>query len=1234
MVGQQFIEQCDDFTVDLSQGSVPIVQYDPLHPITGKTVWFEFEARSEYTVITTSPVVGEPNGDVQLHLFDNSGPVPIPVAWDDNSNVEEAGHAEITFQYDLGRSYLMAVSAVNMEDIFCQLNVDGFCNEISEVRSGLLTLPLAYGVSSTAEFNAASIISAGYGAHFRPSGGSTFPAFDFAAYQFFGTGGDVAVNLSYSDAEPWEGTLYVLKTNNDDSFTIIGADLWESNVANRSVEFTTEINTEYILVFELNDQDSNDVEPETSVSIIDLDDLGNNSGQGTNEAPFLLYDGFEMVGQSSSFPDATMNPCLQNLSSNAAYFQFIGDGSSHWIHLDGMLSFTKNCGVFSYQPCEYNYPVLAVLWNETDQQCELSLSNGSGSYNLEFIAELGDEYRLLVYPSYTPNPLNYVLRNTSWNLTFGSQFQSLDNVLQDIAEPFPCGSTTSIEVQPANLQGSLIQFNTPCGDVSIQNEFKPQTFIGDGDTYTIQTIDRSGSPDEVFAFLTVVEEDGGDYQCLIYQAESDNNGFIQENLVTELGKRYYIFVEAIAAGSGSKWLDLELYSPFCVDCFGQFSAPGFPVESDSPLLEATLDANPLCCLLGWDAICDDYIREVALFDEITPLSESVNCGSNTVQCAEGFDLFDGFEYSDDLGNEFETTKKMWLGSIDGTGEVMSFEFHRDGVNPIHYAAPGIMVYFDDGEGYEYYILDVSFASENGPFGVLNFSREIFVPSGTTAYIMIADNNEDEDFSNPYEMTILDPNNCGYCESLISGEADIPLDDPVFDTVVSLNPSCCAEWSASCQSSYEFFYFPNCAISPVVTCGDTLSGSTIGEPIYTGQKCDNTSFTSGSIWYTFVGDGSTFNFDVLQRGNAWNAQIYGFIGECPSPECLGNSDSAIGGALASYQLPTIEGETYFVAITGINGDEGDFDLHVYSSDYCGQCFTAYSGMHVFENQNPIYQQVISAQPSCCNSFWDADCQALYDGLICSSSFEPNNTVASATTLGLWSLDLIQDNVQAAISSASDVDIYMVNISAPGSMFLNLVSQANHADLTMELWNNETLLASADNSDSFEFLEQYVEELAVGSYFIHVKASEGASFDTVGCYELFLDWVPDDVPGCTLTVSVDDVSACDPATGTHEVSLEIEASNVGGTTYLINGQPFPITDQVQYQVVPDQPSTGAARNLVISVLENPMCTVVLNNAYIAPESCGEGSTCVMDGNADGTINAADLLVFLSFFGTTCD
>jgi hypothetical protein len=130
---------------------------------------------------------------------------------------------------------------------------------------------------------------------------------------------------------------------------------------------------------------------------------------------------------------------------------------------------------------------------------------------------------------------------------------------------------------------------------------------------------------------------------------------------------------------------------------------------------------------------------------------------------------------------------------------------------------------------------------------------------------------------------------------------------------------------SCQDP-----LPNddCSGAIAVSCGDTVTGSTVGATIDSGAPTCGPAITSPGVWYSF-NDDSGLPGDItisLCNGTDFDSKLSIYSGSCGALVCVGGNDDACG--LQSEVTFASDGNTqYYILIHSFAGATGNFTLDV-------------------------------------------------------------------------------------------------------------------------------------------------------------------------------------------------------------------------------------------------------------------------------------------------------------------
>lgn len=96
-------------------------------------------------------------------------------------------------------------------------------------------------------------------------------------------------------------------------------------------------------------------------------------------------------------------------------------------------------------------------------------------------------------------------------------------------------------------------------------------------------------------------------------------------------------------------------------------------------------------------------------------------------------------------------------------------------------------------------------------------------------------------------------------------------------------------------------------------------------------CTNNEMNDGT-WFTFVGDGDTFNITVtMPAGSGFDPKIGVYSGNCSALSCEDSEDTGGMGTTETLSIPTLAGNTYYVNVGYYSGwsdePEGAFTINI-------------------------------------------------------------------------------------------------------------------------------------------------------------------------------------------------------------------------------------------------------------------------------------------------------------------
>ena len=218
-------------------------------------------------------------------------------------------------------------------------------------------------------------------------------------------------------------------------------------------------------------------------------------------------------------------------------------------------------------------------------------------------------------------------------------------------------------------------------------------------------------------------------------------------------------------------------------------------------------------------------------------------------------------------------------------------------------------------------------------GGSNFAAEltdISVLAGTTYYIEWDNQWEDLGFDWTLSFTAAPEFDC---EGVAGGSAQpgTPCDDENPETVGETFQEDC-----SCAGGIILPSNDLCADAESVECGSTVSGSTSSATADASLgTCITPLISAPGVWYSIVGDGSEITASLCNEATSFDTKIGIFSGDCGALVCeTGNDDSC--GLRSEATFASVDGQTYYIYVTGFGTASGDFDLSVSCASTVEDC----------------------------------------------------------------------------------------------------------------------------------------------------------------------------------------------------------------------------------------------------------------------------------------------------------
>jgi len=162
----------------------------------------------------------------------------------------------------------------------------------------------------------------------------------------------------------------------------------------------------------------------------------------------------------------------------------------------------------------------------------------------------------------------------------------------------------------------------------------------------------------------------------------------------------------------------------------------------------------------------------------------------------------------------------------------------------------------------------------------------------------------------------------------------------------------------------------CTSAIATGCGVSITGTTAGDPS-TGSgegTCITSDGTAGTMWYSIIGDGSTWTAETVATAGQYDTKIWVFTGACGALTCVTGNDDGGAGTLSLASFATTVGVTYYIVVGGFSGNTGNYQLDISTAGTCNSecgnaatvtCGTSESGSTVGETTSGMGTCITSA-----------------------------------------------------------------------------------------------------------------------------------------------------------------------------------------------------------------------------------------------------------------------------------
>ena len=142
----------------------------------------------------------------------------------------------------------------------------------------------------------------------------------------------------------------------------------------------------------------------------------------------------------------------------------------------------------------------------------------------------------------------------------------------------------------------------------------------------------------------------------------------------------------------------------------------------------------------------------------------------------------------------------------------------------------------------------------------------------------------------------------------------------------------------------------CANAIVLTCGQTVSGTTVGATA-TGDptgSCGGEAVQGGGVFYTLIGTGGSISVTTCNVGPGFDTKLFVFSGSCGAYVCVGGNDDdpacTTGAFRSRVTFASVAGTTYYVLVGGYQGPTGPLTAGTFTlSATCAPAPPAITGL---------------------------------------------------------------------------------------------------------------------------------------------------------------------------------------------------------------------------------------------------------------------------------------------------
>ncbi len=408
---------------------------------------------------------------------------------------------------------------------------------------------------------------------------------------------------------------------------------------------------------------------------------------------------------------------------------------------------------------------------------------------------------------------------------------------------------------------------------------------------------------------------------LAYHTTSDALGRAINNLPLSAGETYYIVISTFPTPQSTAYtLNMEEVLFDCPELsanIGDACDDGFATTyADTVLEDCSCVGTPYDCqdlLANIGSSCDD--DNPATFNDL--VQEDCSCAGTPAQTNDTSCDAEIIECGDSVSGTTQGTTADVLGTCgtsDGTaGGVWYVIVPTSNANITASLCGGGTTYDSKIRVFEGACDSLVCVGGNDDFCGLQSELNFVASSGTTYYILVHGFSA---ASGPYTLSVT-------CDIIYDcPELQANIGDSCDDNDVTTGDDTVLE-DCTCAGTP----LPNDApcLADAISCGDTVTGTTVGAAGDNVPFCGTSNGTGGGLWYALTPTAPGLVTASL-CGSAFDTKLRVFEGTCDTLVCVAGNDDACG-LQSEITFGAVAGTTYYILVHGFSGGQGDFNLEV-------------------------------------------------------------------------------------------------------------------------------------------------------------------------------------------------------------------------------------------------------------------------------------------------------------------